>query len=248
MPTEVKPADPEIVPVKGSDAVAMPHPNLPLGPLPPPFVPVPEPFPAGAPGARVINLGEMLDRVFSLGARLDKLGGDRVKFFADCRQRLDREIEALKKSVRGEIGGIREGADLAAKEIGGKIEERYAEHFRTVKMLDENAAEALFLINTQFKDSGDAVKTANAASGKALHFAGKLDILLADFAKLKAAVGTQVATVKGELAGRCEEAKAAADLAAKTADSVAKDVPKLNARVAALEEFRNRQIQGRPRR
>lgn len=248
MPTEVKPAVPEIVPPKGSDAIAMPHPNLPLGPLPPPFIPAPAPFPAGAPGARVLNLGDMFSKVFEVTARMGKLEEDRVKFFADCRQRLDREIEALKKSTCGEIDVVRAEADQAAREIGGKIEERYAEHFRTVKMLDENAAEALATNNIQLETARRALETANAAASKATSFSAKLDILLGDFGKLKAAVGTQVASVKGELAGRCEEAKAAADLAAKTADSLTKDVPKLNARVTALEAFRDRQIQGRPRR
>jgi hypothetical protein len=256
MPPEAKPAGPDIKPLEGSDAAPMPHPNLPLGPLPPPFVPLGDvrlpPPQAGVqklpPGTRSVNLGEMIDRVLDLSARLGKLEDGQVKFFADCRKRLETELLALKLNVSDEVEGLRKNARDLAHNTGAKIDARYAGHFRTVEELDARTTEALLQIGKDHETILGAVEVAARAAGGAKVFATKLDILAGDFTTLKGDVGTRVAGIKAELAKGVEVAKATADEAKKAAGQAAKDVPKLNERVTALEGFRDRQIHGRPSR
>lgn len=257
MPPEAKPAEPLVKPLEGSDAVPLPHPNLPLGPLPPPFVPienvrVPMP-PAGGvqklpPGARSVNLGEMIDRMLDLSSRLSKLEEGQIKFFADCRKRLETDLLALKLNVRDEVEGLRKEGREVALNVGARVDARYAEHFRTVEELDARTTEALLQIGKDHETILGAVETAARAAGGAKAFAAKLDILLLGFDQHKAAIGERVAGIKAELVKSVEAAKATADEAKRAAGQAVKDVPKLNERVTALEGFRDRQIHGRPHR
>jgi uncharacterized protein YoxC len=192
------------------------------------------------PSGRSINIADFVDRVIDLQARLSRLEENQIKFFADCRARLDREIQATKAASNKMADVVAEAADRRAAAVGKKIDERYAGKFARMD-------EALVVIADGCKNMNEAhglieavAKEASRAALQAQTMAAKVDILAETVNQNKKALNARVDEGRAGIKASVDKALADADAAAKVANRATTDVQLVGGRVAKLERLGER--------
>jgi len=235
--------------------------GVPLGALPPPFVPEsgvlggqvppnlllgPLPNLSDPPGAvditrrpRAVNLGEMVAVIGALVARVAAvervLAEERPAALAILRKEVRAELERVEAGVATSFSRVEARVDRECKDVGAKVDARYAERERYWNTTVTAAEDALIEVAAQAKDVRATGIVAGQAATASRAFGEKLDLLATEIYKVTAEVAVEKAragqTTRTVLA---EADKKIADLEKQVAQ-LARDYPGVNRRVQALE-------------
>jgi len=193
-----------------------------------------------APRPQAINLGGLVEMVRDVVVRMDKLEADRARFFAEASRRLDGEISRLRAETQAACEAIGSRAEDRAREIGARIDHRYAGEFEAMRTLRAGVGDLLQNLSAVADESKKAAEAATAQAGRVGLANTKIDMLSASFDRLKTDLASKAAADGEALVKKITAAVDDASKALRDAGQAAKDFSLLNGRVQALENYRDR--------
>lgn len=226
---------------KGEDALRMPVPGIRPAPAPGPSVDLASvrpllgsAVPAPAPRGRSINLGEILDQFGGLLRRIEKLEADQAGAIRAVRQQVDGAVERLKRQMDNFVEAAERHAEDRAREVGEKVDARYAGEFARLNQGLEtiaNACKAMTEAHQLIQAVGnEAAKAARGAST----MAAKIDILAKTVDEVRSELGSDIDAVQSQGKAATDKAQADAEAALKGV----KALQNVEGRVATLENWR----------
>lgn len=235
-------------PVAGEDALRVPMPpGVPRKPPPEVDLANIRPLLGSAvparPQGRSFNLASLLDRMLEHDSKIIKLEDSQVKFFADCRKRLEAEIESLKACVQAAIDSVQDRAEARAREIASKIDERYADKFAKMDEAISVLTSGCAAMSEAHRLVAEAAEQSNAAAKKASVMAAKIDILAGKVDEVRNELGSDIGAVQSMAEAAIKTPRADAAAALKLANQSAKDLQAMNGRLTCMENWRKVQAQ-----
>lgn len=193
-----------------------------------------------APRPQAINLGGLVDMVREVVVRMGRLEDERAKFYAEIRKEVGEAVERAKAQAEMVVDEAMVQSANRAREIGAKIDERYAGEFEAMRTLRKGVGDLLQNLSGVAEDAKKAAEAATAQAARVGLANTKIDMLSASFDRLKTDLSSKAAADGDALAKKVGVAVDDASKALRDAGQAAKDFSLLNGRVQALENYRER--------